>query len=183
MATPANGQLTATFYAVRMTCQAARKVRWPKMTKTARGNYLGVVAMAMLAAVLMMLAGAKPAEAKVAGFPEGHDPIAFEKEVDIWVASIMHLENLTPKTSAYLDVDPAVSHNGRYVAFASNRDGHNFEIYMANVFTGEVRRATDNTVTDYNPDWSPDGQRKTYEGRHYWKNYYQLTRCASKAFD
>jgi dipeptidyl aminopeptidase/acylaminoacyl peptidase len=139
--------------------------------------------MVVIVAFLLALPGAKPAEAKVAGFLEGHDPIAFEKDGDIWVASIMHLANLTPNTSAYLDVDPAVSPDGRYVAFASNRDGHDFEIYMANVFTGEVRRVTDNTVTDYNPDWSPDGQLITYEGRHYWKNYYQLTRGASKVFD
>jgi hypothetical protein len=139
--------------------------------------------MVVIVALLLALPGAKPAEAKFAGFPEGHDPIAFEEDGDIWVASMMHLENLTPNTSAYLDVDPAVSPDGRYVAFTSNRDGHDFEIYMANVFTGEVRRVTDNTVTDYNPNWSPDGQRITYEGRHYLKNYYQFTRGTSKVFD
>jgi hypothetical protein len=131
------------------------------MTKTAHGNYLKVVAMAMLA-VLVMLAGAKPAEAAIAGFPEGHGPIAFENDGDVWVASIMHLENLTPNTAHSNDLDPAVSPDGRYVAFASVRDG-DFEIYVANVFTGEVERLTNNAMYDYNPGWSLDGQRITYE--------------------
>jgi dipeptidyl aminopeptidase/acylaminoacyl peptidase len=136
------------------------------MTKTAHSNYLGVVTMTMLAAVLMMLAGTKPAEAKVAGFPEGDDPIAFGKEGDIWVASIMHLENLTPDTAAYSDVDPSVSPDGRYVAFASDRDG-DFEIYVANVFTGKAERFTDNRVDDRNPSWSPDGKWISYRSSHF----------------
>jgi dipeptidyl aminopeptidase/acylaminoacyl peptidase len=161
MATPTNGQLTASFYAVCMMCQAAGKVRWPKMTKTAYGNYLRVVVMTLLAAVLVMLAGAKPAVASLAGFPDRHDPIAFEKDGDIWVATRMHLAKLTPNTAHSNDVDPSVSPDGRYVAFASDRDG-DFEIYTANVFTGEEERLTDNAVYDYNPGWSFDGERVSY---------------------
>ena len=63
--------------------------------RTAHDGHLRValIAMAMLAATLVGLVGAKPAEAKSACFPEGHDPIAFEHEGDIWVASIMQLVN------------------------------------------------------------------------------------------
>ena len=153
------------------------------MTKTAHGSYLRVVAMAMLAAVLMMLAGAEPAEAKFAGFPEGHDPIAFEKDGDIWVASIMHLANLTPDTSDHLDVDPAVSPDGRYVAFSSDRNDNDFEIYTVDVFTGEVRQVTNNTVSDFNSTWSPDGRRITHEAIYHWMNTYSFTRGTSKAFE
>lgn len=133
------------------------------MTKTAHSNYLRVIAMAMLAAVLVMFLVAKPAQAAFAEFPEGHGPIAFENDGDIWVASVMHLANLTPDTAAYNDVDPAVSPDGRYVAFASDRDGDDFEIYVANVFTGEVEQVTDNRVHDYNPGWSLDDTMITYE--------------------
>jgi dipeptidyl aminopeptidase/acylaminoacyl peptidase len=155
------------------------------MFRTTLGDHLRVaqVAMAMLAAVLVALAGAKQAEAKVAGFPEGHDPIAFEKDGDIWVASIMHLENLTPNTSAHLDVDPAVSPDGRYVAFTSDRDGYDFEIYLANIFTGEVRRVTNSTVSEYNPAWSPNGRRITHEAIYSWMNTYSFTRGTSKVFE
>ena len=118
--------------------------------------------MAMLAAMLVALAGAKPAEAALAGFPEGHGPIAFEKDGDIWVATKMHLANLTPNSATFIDVDPAVSPDGKYVAFASDRDGADFEIYTVDVFTGEVERLTDNTVYDYNPGWSLDGKMITY---------------------
>jgi hypothetical protein len=136
------------------------------MIKTACGNVLRMVAMAMLAATLVALAGAKPAEAAFAGFPEGHVPIAFEKEGDIWVASKMHLVNLTPNTATFNDVDPVVSPDGRKVAFASDRDG-DFEIYMASVFTGEVERVTDNEVDDRKPAWSPYGRWISYQSLHY----------------
>jgi tricorn protease len=125
-----------------------------------------LVAMAMLAATLVALVGAKLAEAKSASFPEGHDPIAFEHEEDIWVASIMHLVNLTPNTAHSREVDPVVSPDGKYVAFASDQDG-DFEIYIANLFTGEVEQVTDNRVVDRSPAWSPDGKWTSYQSPHY----------------
>ena len=147
-----------------MTCQAVRKAGI-KMTKTAHGNHLklAAVAMAMLAAVLV---GAKPAEAAFAGFPEGHGAIAFEKDGDIRVATKMHLANLTPNTAEFIDIDPAVSSDGRRIAFASDRDG-DYEIYLANVSTGEVQRLTDNAVDDRKPAWSPDGRWISYRSPHY----------------
>ena len=139
------------------------------MTKTAHSNYLrlAAMAMAMLAAVLMALAGAKPAEAALAWYPEGHGPIAFEKEGDIWVASIMHLTNLTPDTAAYNDVDPVVAPDGRKVAFASDRGGADFEIYTVDVSSGELKRLTDNAVSDRDPVWSPIGEWINYEAPYF----------------
>jgi Tol biopolymer transport system component len=64
----------------------------------------------------------------------GHDPIAFEHGEDIWVASIMHLVNLTPNSAHSREVDPIGFPDGKYVAFASDQDGE-FEIYTAKVFT------------------------------------------------
>jgi dipeptidyl aminopeptidase/acylaminoacyl peptidase len=139
------------------------------MFRTALGDYrrVVVVAMTMLVAMLMMLAGANPVGAKFAGFPVGHDPIAFEKDGDIWVAGPMHLANLTPNTADSNDVGPAVSPDGRYVAFAGDRDGEDYEIYVANVFTGEVEQVTDNAADDRDPVWSPDGQWISYQSSHY----------------
>jgi dipeptidyl aminopeptidase/acylaminoacyl peptidase len=128
---------------------------------------------AMLAVVLVALAGAKPAQAAFAEFPQGDGPIAFERDGDIWVASIMHLANLTPTTSDSNEVDPSVSPDGRYVAFASDRDG-DFEIHTANVFTGEVERLTDNTEYDYNPGWSSEGKMITYIEPLLWPEYVRI---------
>jgi dipeptidyl aminopeptidase/acylaminoacyl peptidase len=151
-----------------MTSQAARKAGRKEMTKTAYSNFLrmAAVAMAMLAVVLVALAVAKPAEETLTQSSKGHPPIAFEEEGDIWVATRMHPANLTPDTASYNDVDPAVSPDGRKVAFASDRDG-DFEIYLANVGTGELQRVTDNAVDDRDPAWSPDGQWNSYQAPHY----------------
>jgi dipeptidyl aminopeptidase/acylaminoacyl peptidase len=129
-----------------------------------------LLAMAVLVAVVVAMAGARPAQAAFPdeAFPAGHGPIAFAKGGDIWVASRMHLANLTLNTADSTEVDPVVSPDGRTIAFASDRDGEDFEIYAVNVFTGEVERLTDNAVDDRDPFWSPDGQRISYyQSSHY----------------
>jgi dipeptidyl aminopeptidase/acylaminoacyl peptidase len=151
-----------------MTCQAARKAGRKKMTKTARGMYfmLAAIAMVLLALVFVVLARAKPAEDAQAGSQGEHALIAFEEVGDIWVVTKMHPANLTPDTASYNDVDPAVSPDGRRIAFASDRDG-DFEIYLTRVSTGEVQQVTDNAVDDRSPVWSPDGQWISYHSPHY----------------
>jgi dipeptidyl aminopeptidase/acylaminoacyl peptidase len=143
------------------------KKRRTEMNRSAHSNHLRGAAAAMaamlavvLVAVLVAPVKAKPAGAASAKFLEAHGPIAFERDGDIWVATMMDVANLTPKTAAFTDTDPAVSPDGKYVAFASDRDG-DFEIYTVDV-TGEVQRLTDNMVYDYNPGWSSDGERITY---------------------
>ncbi len=137
------------------------------MTKTAHGNHLRI-AVAMLAAALIALAGTQLANSALSdeAFLEDHAPMTFEKDGDIWVASKMHLANLTLDTVAYNDVDPAVSPDGRTIAFASDRDG-DFEIYLTRVSTGEVKQVTNNVVDDLSPVWSPDGQWISYHSPHY----------------
>jgi hypothetical protein len=55
---------------------------------------------AVLVTVLLGLAGARPEQAAFPdeAFPDGHGPMGFEKGADIWVATKMHLANITPHT-------------------------------------------------------------------------------------
>lgn len=58
---------------------------------------------------------------------------------------------------AYNDSNPAISPDGRYVAFYSDRAGNNDE-YFLDLESGEVRRLTDSPLEEYGPSWSPDGK-------------------------
>jgi TolB protein len=56
------------------------------------------------------------------------------------------------------DAAPAVSPNGRTVAFETNRDG-NLEIHVVDIAGGTPRRLTDHPAADRSPAWSPDGTK------------------------
>jgi len=60
------------------------------------------------------------------------------------------------------DRAPAFSADGRYVAFESHRDG-NWEIYIIELESGEVRRVTNHLAYDGAPVWSPDGRYLAFE--------------------
>jgi Tol biopolymer transport system component len=53
--------------------------------------------------------------------------------------------------------EPAISPDGRRIAFASSRDG-NAEIYVMNADGSEPRRLTHDPHSDTAPSWSPDGR-------------------------
>ena len=70
-------------------------------------------------------------------------------------------------TNPALDADPAVSPNGKKIAFRSHRDGDD-EIYVMNANAPESRtnkpvQLTHNTTTDMAPDWSPDGKHIVFD--------------------
>jgi predicted Ser/Thr protein kinase len=50
----------------------------------------------------------------------------------------------------------------RDVAFHSNRDG-NYDIFVLDSLTGEVRQLTDDPADDVRPDWSPDGRQIAFQ--------------------
>ncbi len=60
------------------------------------------------------------------------------------------------------DRDPAVSPNLDQLAFASSRDG-NWDLYLLDLGTGDVRRLTETAGYEGKPTWSPDGLWLAFE--------------------
>ena len=58
-----------------------------------------------------------------------------------------------------LDFDPAWSPDGSKIAFVSNRDGVDTELYLMNTDGSSLVRLTDDGLDDTMPAWSPDSQR------------------------
>jgi len=59
------------------------------------------------------------------------------------------------------DVMPAVSPDGKYVAFCSDRDG-TWDLFMMPTTGGNPVRLTSEATHDLHPSWSPDGTRITF---------------------
>jgi Tol biopolymer transport system component len=57
--------------------------------------------------------------------------------------------------------DPALSPDGRSVAFVSNRDGH-YNIYIGLISGGSLVKLTDDPNLKVRPSWSPDGTEIAY---------------------
>jgi TolB protein len=60
------------------------------------------------------------------------------------------------------DITPALSPDGKRVAFASNRNGY-WDLYVLDLQGGQVTRLTDTPAYDGAPSWSPDGLWLAYE--------------------
>lgn len=54
------------------------------------------------------------------------------------------------------DISPALSPDGKQVAFASNRSGY-WDLYLLELESGETTRLTNTQAYDGAPSWSPDG--------------------------
>jgi len=60
------------------------------------------------------------------------------------------------------DIAPAISPNGKSLAFASNRGGY-WDIYTLDLQSGQVSQLTNTPEYDSSPSWSPDGAFIAYE--------------------
>jgi TolB protein len=60
------------------------------------------------------------------------------------------------------DTHPALSPDGRWLAFVSNRSGP-WDIYVLDLQNGDVSRLTDTQHFESSPSWSPDGNLIAYE--------------------
>src|SRR5829696_7869669 len=132
-----------------------------------------VVVAGMLAASLLVVVAAAPTRA---AFPGANGPIAFVSDRDSTTAlnDEIYLTDEQGSSTVRLtnhpatDTTPAVSPNGKQVAFASGRDTAEFpnpegdrELYVIDANDGDgahLRRLTDNAATDTTPAWSPGGR-------------------------
>jgi TolB protein len=55
------------------------------------------------------------------------------------------------------EIDPAVSPDGRRLAYASRQNGY-WDLYIRDLVSGAVERITDTPEYEGRPSWSPDGQ-------------------------
>lgn len=57
---------------------------------------------------------------------------------------------------------PACSPDGKRIAFGSNRDGGDYDIYVMNADGSDVRRVIESPGLDGRPAWSPDGKQLAF---------------------
>ncbi len=78
---------------------------------------------------------------------------------DIYRLDRQGLHQLTDDPA--VDWDPAVSPDGKRIAFTSWRAGQ-ADIWLMNADGSDLRRLTDHPADDYAPTWSPDGRRLAF---------------------
>jgi TolB protein len=64
--------------------------------------------------------------------------------------------------NAWDDITPAISPDGKWLAYASNRNSF-WDLYLLELINGNVIRLTDTPEYDAAPSWSPDGAFLAYE--------------------
>jgi Tol biopolymer transport system component len=139
------------------------------LTLAIRGRGMRAVLLAVVLAVAascasILLASPKPAEAS---FPGKNGLLVFwstsaDGSIEIFTSRLDGF-SLKQRTNAPGDSrDPSWSADGTKIAFASNRDGQDYEIYVKDITTGNVSQITHNSESDSDPAGSPDGSKLVF---------------------
>jgi WD40-like Beta Propeller Repeat len=135
----------------------------------------GLLLAALLAVLVVLLWGERPAEAAFPGengmiaysYEDSFDEAIYIMDADpsTWDEDYIALSEGYDADYYYDDYDPAWSPDGQQIAFVSDRDGDE-EIYVMDTdpSTKDITRITKNDTWDASPDWSPNGQRIAFEG-------------------
>lgn len=94
----------------------------------------------------------------------GSGKIVFSSGQDIFTISPdgRELRQLTSGVYGEINVQPAWSPDGTQIAFVSNRNGGDVEIYLMDAMGEKPQRLTFQEGEDSEPAWSPDGSKIAY---------------------
>ncbi len=87
---------------------------------------------------------------------------AFPQPTETPLPKIRPAQPLSAETGA--EIDPAVSPDGKWLAYASDRSG-NYDIWVRPVSGGAPLALTTHPADDYRPAWSPDGRKICFVSR------------------
>ncbi|HSG47625.1 MAG TPA: hypothetical protein VLA43_07440, partial [Longimicrobiales bacterium] len=120
---------------------------------------------AILASLLLVLAGTLPASAqgtRLLRQPTLSDTqVAFAHGGDVWVAARNGGEARRITSTPAVESEPHFSPDGRWIAFTSNRSGTN-AVYVVSADGGTPTRLTWYPAPTWVRGWTPDGSRIVY---------------------
>jgi tricorn protease len=125
-----------------------------------RGVLAALLALVFVQAALVMAAAAQDGDVRMPRYPclsPDGSRIAFSYQGDLWIVAREGGEATRLTAHPAYESFPRWSPDGRWIAFASDREG-NDDIFVIPVAGGDVRRLTFNSAQDVPAGWTPDSR-------------------------